>query len=195
MLEPIALKYKELPFLSKDQLVAHHDTLYVGYVKKTNELREKMFATKLEGANATYSEVREVKMELGFALNGARLHERYFENMGGDGVPTAKIHELLELGFGSFENWQQEFVALGMASRGWVVLGINYDGVLEHYICDAHNQGGIWGANPILVLDVYEHAYFTDYGTNRKEYLEKFIENINWKVVEERFLRTQIIAK
>jgi superoxide dismutase, Fe-Mn family len=185
-IKPKSLRYKKLPFLSEKLLTAHHDVLYVGYVKKANELREKMLTVDLALANATYSEIREVKSELGFALNGVILHELYFENMGGDGQPTPKVQSLLTEHFGSFEYWQKELLALGLSARGWVVLGQSPDGALEHYLCDAHNQGGIWGANPILVVDVYEHAYFLDYATNRKEYLEKFIENIDWKAVESR---------
>lgn len=181
------LKYKKLLFLSEEQLQAHHDTLYFGYVKKVNELRDKFeLLDDFEGGNPSYHPTREMKLELGFVLNGVMLHELYFENMGGDGEPTAKIAGLMSRDFKSFEDWQKEFMALGMSARGWVVLAQNSEGRLENYLCDMHNQGGIWGANPVLVLDVYEHAYFIDYGTNRIEYLEKFIENIDWQTVEDR---------
>lgn len=186
MFEAKALDYKELPGLSERQLSEHHDVLYVGYVKKINEIRENLKIVNLESANQTYSQIRELKIEEGFALDGIKLHELYFENLGGDGNPTEKITEVLNSDFGSFDKWKEELIACGMSARGWVVLSLDEDRKLHHYICDAHNQGGIWNAKPILVLDTYEHAYFIDYGTNRKAYIEAFINNINWKVVENR---------
>lgn len=185
-MQPKELKYKELPGLSMRQLSEHHDVLYAGYIKKVNEIAERLKTADMESANATYSEIRELKLEYGFALNGVLLHELYFDNMGKNAEITEKVKKKLENDFGSVENWQEELLALGIASRGWVVLA-EIDNHLEHYICDVHNQGGVWGAKPILVLDVYEHAYFLDYGTDRKSYLENFIRNIDWKIIEKKF--------
>jgi len=183
---PKELNYQKLTGLSEKQLSEHHDVLYAGYVKKVNEIREKLNEVDPSLANATFSEIRELKLELSFALNGVRLHEWYFENMGGDGEPTEKIKKRIEADFGTFEKWQEEFVALGISARGWVILTENDEGKLENYLCDWHSQGGIWGAKPLLVMDVYEHAYFIDYATNRKAYIESFLNNINWEIVERR---------
>jgi len=182
------LKYKELPGLSEKQLAEHHDVLYAGYVKKTNEIRGKLASVDLVAANATYSDLRELKIEETFALNGVKLHEGYFENLGGKGgAPSGAIADLLMEHFGSFEKWAAEFMACGMAARGWTVLAWDLEERrLMNIVTDLHNQGGVWGAVPILVLDVYEHAYFLDYATAKKKYVEAFMQNIDWEAVNAR---------
>jgi Fe-Mn family superoxide dismutase len=181
-LQPKPLKYKELPGLSEKQLSEHHGVLYAGYVKKTNEIRAKLATVDLTNVNATYSDLRELKVEETFALNGVKLHEAYFDNLGGAGAaPTGTIADWIMADFGSYEKWAAEFAACGMAARGWVVLAFDMEeGRLMNIVTDIHNQGGIWGAVPLLVLDVYEHAYFLDYATARKKYLETFMSNLDW---------------
>ena len=178
------LKYKELPGLSAKQLSEHHDVLYAGYVKKIAEIRAALAAADLAKANATHSDLRELKVEETFALNGVVLHERYFDNLkAGGSKPQGGIAELLERDFGSYDKWAAEVAACGIAARGWVVLAYDLnDGRLHNYVCDVHNQGGVWGAIPLLVLDVYEHAYFLDYATARKKYIEAFLQNLDWSV-------------
>ena len=182
------LKYEELPGISKAQLTPHHDTLYAGYVKKLDEIQEKLKETETEGVNASYHAFRELKLEETFAANGVRLHEAYFDNLIPNGNdPSGKIKELLERDYGSVENWLGVLRASGMASRGWVVLAYDLeDKRLRSYLADVHNQGGVWNCLTLLVLDVYEHAYFIDYQTGRKDYLEAFIKNINWDFANER---------
>ncbi len=179
------LKYKQLPGLSEKQLAEHHDVLYAGYVKKTNEIRGKLANVDLTNANATYSDLRELKVEETFALNGVKLHEAYFENLGGKGgAPSGTIADWIMSDFGSYEKWVAEFMACGMAARGWTILAFDLEeGRVFNTVNDLHNQGGIWGAVPLLVLDVYEHAYFIDYATGRKKYLETFMQNIDWAAV------------
>ncbi len=180
------LKSSELPGLSAKQLSEHHDVLYAGYVKKYNEIQEKMKAVNLAEANATFSMLRELKLEETFALNGIKLHEGYFDNLGGDGKPEGMIVKMIEQDFGSFERWQEEFKALGIAARGWVVLAYDWDSKkLKNVLCDFHSHGGVWNCTPLLVLDVYEHAYFLDYATARKAYIEAFMKNIGWEFVNE----------
>ena len=189
MLEAKPLKYKELPGISEKQLNEHHDVLYAGYVKKYNEISEKLKDVELEDANGTYSEIRELQLEKTFALNGARLHEYYFDNMTTDPKECdGTIRKLIEEKWGSYDSWAKEFSAMGVASRGWVILGLDLDNApsLDNYLCDAHNQGGAWNTGAILVMDVYEHAYFIDYATARKEYISAFMKNIDWDVVNSR---------
>lgn len=182
------LKYTELDGLSEKQLREHHDVLYVGYVKKVGEIEEKLKNVDLSSANATYSELRELKMEETFALNGVKLHEGYFDNMTKSGNPSSgKIQEMLERDFGGYENWEKEFKALGLSARGWVVLGYDLDEKkLKNILCDSHNQGAPWNMIALLIMDVYEHAYFIDYATARKAYIEAFFKNIDWKYVDMR---------
>ncbi len=183
---------KKLPFqtlegISQKTIENHYGKLYQGYVKKWQEIQEKLKSVDLSSANATFSDLRELKLEQGFAADAVLLHEAYFDVLGGNGKPAGKILEKIDEDFGSFDNWQSEFKALGLASRGWVVLAFDFnDGKLRNYIADAHNQGGIWGTSPILVLDVYEHAYFIDFGVKRADYLQTFLDNLDWAQVNRR---------
>jgi len=181
------LKYTSLDGLSEKQIAQHHDVLYAGYVKKTNEIRKALETVDKSTTNATFSQLRELKVEETFALNGVKLHESYFDNLGGKGgEPQGIAAKWIAEDFGSFAAWAEEFKAMGIASRGWVVLAMDLEtGRLHNFMCDIHNQGGIWGAVPVMVLDVYEHAYFLDYATNRKGYLEAFMKNIQWQECED----------
>src|SRR3990167_181434 len=183
------LKYTSLEGLSEKQLKEHHDVLYAGYVKKTNEIREALKNADTAGANATYSQLGELKREETFALNGVKLHEGYFDNMAADGggEPTVAIRQWIEEDFGSVAKFLDDFRATGMAARGWVILAFDLDeGKLRTYLCDSHNQGGVWNSVALLIMDVYEHAYFIDYATGRKAYIEAFFKNIDWKYVDMR---------
>lgn len=193
MREPKTLNYIFLSdFLSERQLSEHHDVLYTGYVNKLNEIEEKLPGADKGKANATFSDFRALKKEEVFAQNGILLHELYFENIAPQNAeekkPFDKLREYIDKDFGSLLAWQDDFLACGMSSRGWVILGLNpADGRLHNYIADVHDVGGVWGARPLVVLDMYEHAYFIDYGTKKKDYINAFIKNINWDIVEKRF--------
>ena len=190
MKEQKPLQYKTLEGLSEKQLSEHHDVLYVGYVKKWNEIQEKLKTVDRALANGTYSEFGELKREETFAMNGIKLHEGYFDNMipatqQEIPAPSGKVKELVERDFGSYEKWEEDFKALGVAARGWVVLAYDLDEKrLCNYLCDSHNQGGVWNSVALLIMDVYEHAYFLDYATARKAYIEAFFKNINWMHVD-----------
>lgn len=190
-LEPKPLKYKSLPGLSEKQLSEHHDVLYAGYVKKYNEIAEQISKVDLESANATYSELRELFTEKNFALNGIKLHEAYFDNLTDKPASCdGNIKKLIEKRWGSVEQWQAEFAALGICARGWVVLAYDYNlGSLENYTYDAHNIGGVADTELVLVMDVYEHAYFLDYDTARKDYISAFMAAIDWSVANQRVAR------
>lgn len=187
-LEVKPLKYKSLPGLSEKQLSEHHDVLYAGYVKKYNEIVDKTATVDLESTNATFSDLRELFVEKNFALNGIKLHESYFDNMTDKPTKCAGIvKNLIEKRWGTIDKWQAEFVALGISARGWVVLAFDYNlNSLENYVFDAHNQGGTVDTELVLVMDVYEHAYFLDYATARKDYINTFMAAIDWDVVNKR---------
>ena len=182
------LPFQELRGISQKTIENHYGKLYQGYVKKWQEIQEKLANADRSTANATYSDLRELKMEEGFAADAVLLHEAYFDVLGGEGKPEGMVVEAIEEDFGSFESWQEEFRALGLCARGWVILAYDYnDGKLRNYLADIHNQGGVWGAAPVIVLDVYEHAYFIDYGSDRKSYIEAFFQNLNWKIIDKKF--------
>lgn len=175
------LPYASLNGLSERQISEHYK-LYEGYVNKQNEIETRLNNVDWSQANATFSEARELKVEESFSLNAIRLHEAYFNGLGASGEqPTGDVQTLLEADFGSVDNWKTEFLAEGIAARGWVVCAFDWaTGCLRNFVADAHNLYNIWNCTPIIVLDVYEHAYFADYGTNRKEYLQSWLQNINW---------------
>ncbi len=177
----------EMEGISRRQIDEHYDVLYKGYVSKLNEIEAKIPATDKAEANATYCLLRELKKEEVFATDAIRLHELYFENLGGDGQGcSGQIYDLMKDDFGSYEKWEAELKALGVASRGWVILAFDWaDRKLHNYITDIHSEA-VWGASALLILDVYEHAYFIDYGTARKKYLDAFVKNINWAAVNNR---------
>lgn len=179
------LGFTSLTGISDKTMAIHHDKLYAGYVAKKNEITDKlaqlMKGGDVSSANQSYSELRALKDGETFSTNGVYLHEWYFDVLGGDGKPTGALADALAAQYGSIENFLGYFTACGMAARGWVVLCWDTkEKELRVYTCDTHNQGGIWGALPILVLDVYEHAYFIDYGSDRKAYIGDFWKNLNW---------------
>lgn len=183
-LEAKPLPYTSLDGLSENQLKQHHDVLYGGYVKKVNEIQEKLKNVDLSEANSTFSMIRELKLEETFAVDAVKLHEGYFANLGGNGQISGPIQDMISEDYGSYENWEKDFKAAGIGARGWVVLAYDMDwNTVHNYSLDAHNFGDIFTAIPLFILDVYEHAYFIDYGTNRKDYIEAFMRNSNWDYV------------
>lgn len=163
------------------KMLNEHFKLYEGYVKKTNEIQKKIEEADKSEANGVFSYIGELKRQETFAVNGMKLHEVYFGHLGGDGKPKGELVKIIERDFGSLENWKLDMIATGLAARGWAVLAYDYkDNRLHNYGCDAHNVGAVWGAIPIIVLDVYEHAYFMDYGINRKDYINSFFQNLDW---------------
>ncbi|MDR5695732.1 MAG: Fe-Mn family superoxide dismutase [Armatimonadota bacterium] len=185
----------ELDGISKKTMEEHYK-LYQGYVNKANEILEKLAAMEPDPAkaNPTYSEIRELKVELTRAIGGVKNHEIYFDILGGKGgKPQGRLLEAIERDFGSFENWQKDLKATGIAARGWAWLAYDWDtGRLFNYIGDEQNTYPIWNATPIVALDVFEHAFFIDYGTNKGAYIDAFFRNLDWGAVEERVRRMNI---
>lgn len=178
------LKYTSLEGISEKQLKEHHDVLYAGYVKKYNEIQAKLKEADKSEANATFSLIRELKLEETFALNAIKLHEAYFDNLGGNGELSGAIADMIIRDFGSIEAWMADFKAAGLASRGWVVLAYDWDDrALRNISLDIHNLGPVFNCTLVMVLDVYEHAYFVDYATGRKTYIEAFFKNLDWQYV------------
>ncbi len=171
---------KDLDGLSLKMLEAHYK-LYEGYVKKTNEIQAAFDAADKSAANGIYSPVGELKRQETFAVNGMKLHEVYFGHLQGDGKPSGDLVGMIEKDFGSIDGWKEEMLAVGMSSRGWAILAFDYrDNRLHVYGSDAHNIGAVWAAIPVIVLDVYEHAYAMDYGISRKAYIDSFFKNLDW---------------
>jgi len=175
--------------ISQKTVEIHHGKLYAGYVNKSNEIKEKLGELRKSGkadGNQTFSELRGLKVAEGFANNGVYLHENYFHILGGDGKPKGEIVENLVGRYGSIDEFKKYLSACGMAARGWAILAWDmHERELRIFTCDAQNHGGIWGAVPIIALDVYEHSYFIDTGSDRQAYINYFFDNLNWDKIEE----------
>ena len=174
----------ELEGISRTTIDAHY-RLYQGYVTKRNEILSRLESVDLDGANQVYSDVRALKLDLTFAVGGIKNHELYFEHLGGGGGdPEGPIGGLIERDFGSAGRWREDLKATGLAGRGWAWTAYDWDERrLFNYIGDAQNTFPVWNATPLVALDVYEHAYFLDYQTDRGAYIDAFLRNLDWRVV------------
>lgn len=181
-------KPKDLDGISNQQIDYHFETHYKGYVNKLNEIWEKLPNADRSKANQNYSDFRELKLEETFNYDGSLLHEIYFNGLTSthSNVPES-FKKAVEKDFGSYEKWVEDFKATGTAFRGWSLLVFDLNtGKLRNIGADIHNTNGIWNAIVVLALDVYEHAYYTDFGPKRAGYLDAFMKNVNWNEVEKR---------
>ncbi len=172
-----------------ETLLKNHFTLYQGYVTNTNKLLDTL-ALMLKDGNTSSPEFAELKRRFGWEFNGMRLHEYYFENLGGKSVLDAngKLAQAINANFGSYDVWLKDFKATGtMRGIGWVVLyqdGIS--GKLINFWINEHDVSHPAGCNPLLIMDVFEHAFMIDYGLKRVDYIEAFFKNLNWAIAEAR---------
>lgn len=192
------MKYEAMKFDSllgtpgfSDALLKNHFTLYEGYVTNTNKLIDSLSSLQSAGKGGT-PEFNEQKRRFGWEFNGMRLHEYYFSNLTKsssslDGAsPLAKK---IKDQFGSIEAWTKDFQDTGvMRGIGWVLLAHDpvQDVLLNTWI-DEHDKGILAGSSPILIMDVFEHAFMLDYGLKRKDYIESFFKAINWPVAGDRY--------
>ncbi len=178
---------KKLRGISQTE-VDEHLKLYLGYVTNTNLLREKIGGIVEEGTAGSV-EFSELVRRIGFEYNGMRLHELYFENLGGDSQPGTNFKVAIDEAFGCWENWEVEFRKIAaMRGVGWAILYKDpVTGFLSNHWIGLHEEGHPAGFVPILVMDVWEHAW-TAYlkPTERGRYIDDFFANINWKAVESR---------
>ena len=175
----------ELEGISPATVEAHYK-LYEGYVAKRNEILEKLADVDLSKANQIYSDIRSLKVDLSFAVGGVKNHEVYFEHLGGiGGDPKGAFGALVKRDFGSVSDWKADLKATALGARGWAWTAYDWDERrLFNYIGDAQNTFPIWNATPLVALDVYEHAYFGDFGTNRAGYVDAFFNNLDYTVVD-----------
>jgi len=171
--------------LSKKQIEIHYDDLYLGYLKKFGEITRKLKATQHNSANAVYSEFRSLKRAELSVLNAIRLHEAYFENLSKSKC-SQYVSDMLKENFSSITKWENDFIACGLSAKGWVILSYDRSNKqLINLISDDHEQY-VLHMEPILVMDLYEHSYMIDFGSNKIKYIEFFLDNINWDCVASR---------
>lgn len=174
-----------------DKQISQHLKLYEGYVKKINEIEEKLMTADRSLANYSFGEYSELKRREAVAFNGTYLHEMYFENMkstsseGSDALKAA-----VEKAFGSMEAWEKDLRAAAGSTPGWVLLTYNQiDKTLHHYIMFEHHMNYPVHQVPLMALDCWEHAFMIDYGIDKTAYIGAFLKNLNWDSVNERFNR------
>jgi Fe-Mn family superoxide dismutase len=185
----------ELDGISRESVEAHYK-LYQGYVAKRNEILGKLADVDLSSANQVYSELRALKVDLSFALGGIKNHEIYFEHLGGNGGdPDGPFGDLVKRDFGSIDDWRRDLKATGLAARGWAWTAYDWDEErLFNYMGDTQNTYPVWNATPLVALDVYEHAYFIDFQTDRASYIDAFFDNMDWATVNDWVSKYQIKA-
>jgi len=194
-IKPIAHKVESFDFsidktsLTQNQL-DQHKKLYEGYVAKWNEIEQKLASIDTTDANnITYSIFRSLKLAETFAKNGSLLHELYFENLKQGTTMGPKTQDMLIKNYGSIDNFKKDLIACARSCRGWAITFYAIDTKrLHNFILEAHNETVPLLSIPIIVIDVYEHAYMIDYGIDRAKYLHELWGSINWDVVEKRII-------
>ncbi len=174
-----------------DKALEMHFTLYQGYVKNTNLILDILKQFRDEGREKT-PQFGAIKRRLAFEFDGMRLHELYFSNLGGKNTKldqSSPLYKRIEQDFGSFDAWKEDFMNTGiMRGIGWVILYMDpvQERLMNMWISE-HQDGHMAGGDPILIMDVWEHAYLLDYGLDRMGYIKAFFNNINWDVVAKRY--------
>jgi len=183
----------KLDGISDPQLEAHFG-LYEGYVKKLNEIEEKLPKTDRGLTNYSFGEFAELKRRYTVPYNGTYLHEMYFDNLVATGAPSADFEKLATAAFGGIDGFKADAKATGLAVPGWVVTALETTtGRLNNIQMMEHHIGFPVNHIPVLVMDTWEHAFFLDYKANRGAYIDTFFKNVNWTIVNERL--TKAIAQ
>jgi Fe-Mn family superoxide dismutase len=177
--------------LSDTQLKAHF-ALYQGYVKKLNEIREKLGTADRGAPNYAFNEYSELKRREPVAYNGTVLHEMYFENIGKGGTqPDEHAKALITSSFGSFDAWLADAKACLLSAHGWLVVVYDYEDSKLHnnLVRTEHDVGLFANVHAMAAIDAWEHAYFFDYQTGKAKYVENVLSGLNWDVLNARFSR------
>lgn len=175
--------------LTDTQLKAHF-TLYQGYVKKLNEIWDKLGKADRSAPNYSFNEYSELKRREPVAFNGTVLHELYFENIGnGSTQPSDASKKLIDHSFGSMDAWTTDLKAALMSAHGWVITVYDYTEkkLINNLIRTEHDVGLFANVHVMMAIDAWEHAYFFDYQTKKGDYVANVISGLNWKVLDERF--------
>jgi Fe-Mn family superoxide dismutase len=180
--------------------IRNHYALYEQYIADFNKVSAQLDTADRQDASSNHSALRCLKIDEVYNLNAAYLHELYFANIG-DLQSEITMDSLafmrLERDFGGFDAWQMDFIACAQASRcGWVVTGYNvYTQTYMNYVIDLHSVQVPIGVIPVIVVDVWQHAYYKDYLKDVKAYTVNMMKELNWNVIDTRFDRTEKAAQ
>ncbi len=180
--------YEDLaPHISGKVVEWHHGTHHQGYVNGWNQAEKRLEEQRETG---DFSSTGSILNSFTHNFCGNILHDIFWQNMSpnGGGKPEGELLERIEEDFGSYENWKNEFVEAAKAASGWALLVyIPYSDELHNVTVDRHDEGAVWGAHPVLALDVWEHSYYHDYGPERGDFIEGFFELVDWNDVQNRY--------
>lgn len=187
-IDPKNYNFSNVKFFSPMQLSEHY-VLYTRYIDCLNKVIESLDSDNTYlTCNPNYSEIRSAEKSKTFCYDAVKLHELYFENLTGNNTRVhGPIESLLKEVFGSCNNFIEKFKCIALSMRGWVLFC--YDRYNDEYYIygqDSHDNGVMLYAEPLIVLDVYEHAYMIDYGIDRENYIDGFFSNLDYSVVNER---------
>ena len=200
-----AMVHEPKPFKQVSEFVSQktktaHEELYQGYIESFNKVSAELDTADRSDANTRHSQYRSLKIDETFNLNALWLHELYFANCfdpHSEVTMDSMSYMRLERDFGTFDDWQKDFMACALASKtGWVVTG--YHMFLRKYVnvmIDEHSGHVPMGVYPIIVVDMWEHAYYRDYLADKKSYLISQMREFNWNIIEERFKKAEGIAQ
>jgi Fe-Mn family superoxide dismutase len=186
-LNPLPYDYSALePVIDRKIMELHHDKHHLAYVNGANLALEKLAKARVGEIEIN---VREVMRDLSFNANGAMLHDLFWQNMRmtrENNLPEGEVAKKIDANFGSFEAFKKEFsaVAIGVEGSGWAVLWQDGEGNLTTGQLEKHNLLALNGQKPVLVLDVWEHAYYLQYLNDRKAYVENWWKVVNWEKVQ-----------
>ncbi|MBC5792705.1 MAG: superoxide dismutase [Nanohaloarchaea archaeon] len=175
--------------ISRKVMEWHHDVHHQGYVNGANKAEERL---KEQRENDDYSDTGAILTNFTHNFSGNVLHERFWKNMSpnGGGKPEGELMQKIEEDFGSYENWKKEFKAAASSASGWALLVyIPREDELHNVAVDKHDEHAVWGAHPVLALDVWEHSYYHDYGPERGDFIDSFFDVVDWDEAGERFLK------
>ena len=179
-IKPLPFEPKKLNGISEKLIVSHHDNNYAGAARRIGQIQQMLSGLTKD---APGFQIKSLKMEELIATNSAILHEEYFGNLGGDGKASGSVQQAIATDFGGFDKWEQSFRATSNAlggGSGWAILNFNFrDGKLHNYIAFDHTDNVAFG-RPVLVNDMFEHAYHMDFGSNASAYVDAFMQNVNW---------------
>jgi Fe-Mn family superoxide dismutase len=184
-LPKLPFAYDALKGISKQVNEWHHDKHFASYITGRNEVQEKLAKMRSE---KNWQGVRAVMLAESHNASGSILHNNYYNILGGNGEVSEELEIIKAINkyFGDFEKWKAEFVEVAKQARGWAILAYDItDGELHNALVDFHDEHIAFGYIPLVSCDVWEHAYYFDYGPDRASYIDAFFNNLDWKKVDE----------